>query len=82
MNERTPPSSPSQAPASTGSAPGASSGKPKSNNERWDEDEEPWRHPPVAPVDESPLDSLGRSVSEAVIGSTPGGAPDKPKPKP
>jgi hypothetical protein len=43
-----------------------------------DDDEEPWRHPPVAPRDEDPLKSLGRSVSETVTGAVD----DKPaKPK-
>jgi hypothetical protein len=51
-----------------------------SNSDRWDDDdEEPWRHPPVAPVDESPLESLGRSISDVVIGPA-GDAKDKPKP--
>lgn len=51
----------------------------KSNNDRWDDDEEPWRHPPVAPNDESPAESLGRSVSDVVIGPSDA-AKDKPKP--
>jgi hypothetical protein len=44
--------------------------KATSNNERWDADEEAWRHPPVTPVDESAAESLGRSISDVVIGST------------
>lgn len=59
--------------------------KPTSNNERWDADEEPWRHPPVAPVDESAAESLGRSISDVVIGSTDAEnekARPKPTPKP
>jgi hypothetical protein len=44
-----------------------------------DDDEEPWRHPPVAPRDEDPLKSLGRSISEPVIGSIDGQA-DRAKP--
>jgi hypothetical protein len=64
------PSPPSGAPASTG-APAGTSGA-------GDDDEEPWRHPPVAPRDEDPLKSLGRSVSETVTGPLD----DKPaKPK-
>lgn len=45
-----------------------------------DEEKEdgPWRHDPVAPNDESPLDSLGRSVSEVVTGPLDG-ADGKPK---
>jgi hypothetical protein len=62
------PSRPAGAPAS-GAGPAA---------EGYDDDDEPWRHPPVAPRDESPLKSLGRSVSDAVTGSVD----DKPaKPK-
>lgn len=49
---------------------------PSGNNANWDQDEE-WRHPPVAPKDEGPLKSLGRSVSEAVTGSN--AKPAKPK---
>ncbi len=43
------------------------------------DDEDEWRHEPVAPVDESPLKSLGRSVSEVVTG-TLDDATGKPKP--
>jgi len=80
MNDRPEPTPAPEPPPRAGPPPAAPSGKPKSNNERWDEDEEPWRHPPVAPVDESPLDSFGRSVSEVILGSEPGRAKDKPKP--
>jgi hypothetical protein len=42
-----------------------------------DDDEEPWRHPPVAPRDEEALKSLGRAVSEPLTATD-----DKPaKPK-
>ena len=35
-----------------------------------DEDEDEWRHEPVAPVDEpNPLKSLGQAVGETVTGS-------------
>jgi hypothetical protein len=34
----------------------------------WDDDAEPWRHPPVAPRDESVADSLGKSISDVVTG--------------
>ena len=55
-------------PATAADTPAARpAGKPLSNNERWDADEEPWRHPPVAPKDESPVESLGRSVSDAIV---------------
>ena len=33
-----------------------------------DENGDEWRHPPVAPKDESPLKSFGRSISETVTG--------------
>jgi hypothetical protein len=36
----------------------------------WEDDDEPWRHAPVAPKDESPLKSFGRSISETVTGPT------------
>ena len=48
----------------------------KSNNDRWEDDEKPWRHPPVAPNDESPAESFGRAVSDVVIG--PGNGKKKP----
>ena len=43
-----------------------------------DDDEEPWRHPPVAPRDEDPLKSLGRAISEPVTGAVDDD-PAKPK---
>jgi hypothetical protein len=51
----------------------------RSNDERPDDDEGPWRHAPVAPIDESAAKSLGRSISEVVIGSA-GASGDKAKP--
>ncbi|MEP6738828.1 MAG: hypothetical protein ABJA61_00530 [Caldimonas sp.] len=36
------------------------------------DDEDEWRHAPVAPKDENPLESLGRSVSEVVTGPLKG----------
>jgi hypothetical protein len=42
------------------------------------DDDEPWRHAPVAPKDENPLKSFGRSISDTVTGSS-GDKPDKPK---
>ena len=37
-----------------------------------DDDEDEWRHEPVAPVDEpNPLRSLGKAVGETVTGSDP-----------
>jgi hypothetical protein len=78
---------PEQTPASkdtaaTSAVPAAKSDRPASNNNAsWDADEEPWRHPPVAPKDESPAESLGRSVSDAVV-SAADDPVDKDKPKP
>jgi len=43
-----------------------------------DDDEEPWRHPPVAPRDEDPMKSLGRAISEPVTGAVDDD-PAKPK---
>lgn len=37
-------------------------------DDNLDENGDPWRHPPVAPKDQGVLDSLGRSVSEVVLG--------------
>ncbi len=39
-------------------------------NDDLDENGDPWRHPPVAPKDENPLESFARSVSETVTGPT------------
>jgi hypothetical protein len=43
-----------------------------------DDPGDPWRHPPVAPKDEGPLESFGRSISEVVTGPL-ADPPDKPK---
>ena len=40
----------------------------------WDDDEEPWRHPPVAPRFAKVTDSLGKSVSDVVTGPLEGDA--------
>lgn len=48
---------------------------------QWDDDAEPWRHPPVVPRDESLADSLGKSVSDVVTGPLDD-ATGKPKPIP
>ena len=63
---------PEPAPASSATPAG---GQPKPG---WDDDDEPWRHAPVAPKDEDPLKSLGRSVSDVVTGSDPSKR-DEPK---
>jgi hypothetical protein len=47
----------------------------------WDDDAEPWRHPPVAPRDEGIADSIGKAISDVVI-SPLDEAKDKPKPIP
>ena len=46
-------------------------------NDREDDDP-PWRHPPVAPKDAGVADSLGRSVSDVVTGPLEGD-PEKAK---
>ena len=56
------------------------SGPPESGRE-WDDDAEPWRHPPVAPKDEGIAESLGKSIADVVIGPLDDGK-DKPKPIP
>ena len=56
-----------------GSATGAA---PAEGRRNADEDEDEWRHEPIAPVDEpNPLRSLGKAVGETLTGSdqdTPG----------
>ena len=49
---------------------------PKGND--WDDDEEPWRHPPVAPKDAGIADSYGKAVSDVVTGPLEGD-PEKAK---
>ena len=53
----------------------AGTGRPGNN---FADEEDEWRHAPVAPKDAGVLDSLGRSVSEAVTGAD--SSPAKPKP--
>lgn len=77
-NPPAPPGDPSPA-APAPSQPRTGDKAKTDNNARWDDEEDPWRHPPVAPVDESPADSLGRAVSDVIIGSADRGR-DKPKP--
>jgi len=44
-----------------------------------DDEDEPWRHDPVAPVDEqNPLKSVGRAVADSITGGAEGEA-EKPK---
>ncbi len=47
-------------------------------DDNLDENGDPWRHPPVAPKDQGPLESFGRSISETVTGPL-ADKPDKPK---
>jgi hypothetical protein len=50
--------------------------KGRANGE--DEDEDEWRHEPVAPLDErNPLKSLGRAVADVATG----GSPDASQPR-
>jgi hypothetical protein len=48
----------------------------------WDDDEEPWRHPPVAPKDAGIADSLGKAVSDVVTGPLEGDPAKAVKPAP
>jgi len=46
--------------------------KPDAGKADWDDDEGAnWRHPPVAPKDANPLDSLGQAVTDSITGSEP-----------
>jgi hypothetical protein len=66
------PGKPQAGEAKPAAAPSRPAGAPASGAGRAAEgfdDDEPWRHAPVAPRDESPLKSLGRSVSDAVTSS-------------
>ena len=56
--------------------------KPGLTGNNWDEDEEPWRHPPIAPKDAGITDSLGRSVSDVVTGPLEGDPEKAKKPAP
>lgn len=48
----------------------AADARAKRDDEGHEDDEDIWRHAPVAPVNEAnPLRSLGKAVGEAVIGS-------------
>jgi len=52
-----------------GAAASASPRSPGGNRSGHDDDEDEWRHPPVAPVDEGPLESLGKAVGDPLTGS-------------
>ena len=45
---------------------------PGPNDSDWEDDEEPWRHPPVAPKDAGIADSYGKAVSDVVTGPLEG----------
>jgi len=73
------PAAPETRPAASASRPGDApprSGVPAAKP--GDDDEEPWRHRPIAPRDEGPLKSLGKAISEPVTGATDHD-PAKPK---
>jgi len=63
-------------PAPPASPPGAAPASGSAGARAGDDDDDPWRHPPVAPHDENPLKSLGRAISEPVTGAD---EPVKPK---
>jgi len=44
-----------------------------------DDDEDEWRHEPREPVDESPLESFGKSIGETLTGSVDDPVPPKPR---
>ena len=69
-----------QADQTAGAAAGAPAGAPSGRTHtRDDDDEDAWRHEPVAPVDEeNPLKSLGRAVAETI---TSGGESEAEKRK-
>lgn len=48
----------------------------------WEDDAEPWRHPPVAPKDAGIADSLGKAVSDVVTGPSEGDPSKAKKPAP
>ena len=56
--------------------------KPGPTGNDWDDDEEPWRHPPVAPKDAGVADSLGEAVSDVVTGPLEGDPDKAEKPAP
>lgn len=58
-SSKTPADKPARAPAA----------KPApAQDDNLDDNGDEWRHAPVEPKDENPLDSFGRSVSEIVTG--------------
>jgi hypothetical protein len=51
---------------------------PRPQGDDWEDDDEPWRHPPVAPKDAGIADSYGKAVSDVVTGPLEGD-PEKAK---
>lgn len=43
----------------------------------FDDEEDEWRHEPREPVDESPLDSFGKAVGDALTGSVGDAGPER-----
>ena len=73
------PASDDRATPPSGARPGVSSGAAGASRDRSEDDEDEWRHEPVAPVDEpNPLKSLGKAVGDTLTGSGPA-APAPPK---
>jgi hypothetical protein len=52
--------------------------KPGPTDKDWEDEDGPWRHPPIAPKDAGIAGSLGKSVSDVVTGPLEGD-PDKAK---
>ncbi len=70
------PTGPAERPAADERAsPPSRAGAPRRTN---DEEEDEWRHEPIAPVDErNPLKSFGRAIADVATGGSP--AASKPK---
>ncbi len=85
MAEPSTPSTPSSASTPAAVTPTRATGKAAdAGAKRQDDDgkEDEWRHEPIAPVDEpNPLRSLGKAVSDIVLGddATAGATPAAPK---
>ena len=73
-DSKIPPSTPADKPTDIPARPLADS----SSDDKLDDNGDPWRHPPVVPKEEGPLESFARSVSETVTGPL-AGKPGKPK---
>jgi hypothetical protein len=63
------PRDPSTTPRPAEAADSAPTSAPAAGSPQVDEDEDEWRHPPVAPVDErNPLRSLGEAIADTLTG--------------